>query len=105
MTTLNTQLDSKRHVVAGTLNQAKGVVRERWGQLTNNKKTRMGGKKDQIVGAMQKKVGNSWPVRHKNLVLTFTTIATIIAALAYYLKRANDQALSASSEAQLYGTY
>jgi uncharacterized protein YjbJ (UPF0337 family) len=101
----NTQLESKRHVVVGTLNQAKGFLLELFGKLTNNKKARRIGKKDRVIGSLQKSLGNSWPIRHKNLFLTFTTMATIMAALVYYVKRANEEALSASSEAQLYGTY
>jgi uncharacterized protein YjbJ (UPF0337 family) len=96
MTIKNTQLKSKRNAVAGTLNQIKGVARERWGHVTNNPKMQLAGKKDQVVGTLQKTVGNSWGYRHKNfLLVAFTTAAALTAAVFYYLNRDNEVTVAA----------
>ncbi|MFZ0543938.1 MAG: CsbD family protein [Candidatus Promineifilaceae bacterium] len=93
MRAVNNQLESKRNVAAGTYNQVKGVAREQWGKVTHNPKTQLSGKKDQVVGTLQKSVGNSWPVRHKNIVLAFTTLAALTAAVFYFINRANSFAI------------
>lgn len=89
MTNLDTKLDGKRNAVIGTLNQAKGVAREKLGQATNNPQLRMSGKKDQVIGALQKNVGNSWAYRHKTLLTTITVVAAVAAAVFYFVNRSN----------------
>jgi uncharacterized protein YjbJ (UPF0337 family) len=102
MTSRKTQLESKRNAVAGTLTQAKGVARERWGQVTNNPKMQLAGKKDKVAGTLQKSLGNSWAFRHKNLVLAFTAVAALMAAVSYYFNRANKVAVAAGHYDPLY---
>lgn len=43
--------------IAGNWKQAKGKVREQWGKLTDDELTRIEGKRDQLVGAIQKRYG------------------------------------------------
>lgn len=96
MTLRKTQLKSKRNAVVGTLNQVKGVAREKLGHATHNPKMQLAGKKDQIVGTLQKSVGNSWAYRHKNfLFMGFTAAAALTAAVYYYMNRDNETAVTA----------
>lgn len=89
MTTLDAQIDKKQNMMEGKLTQAKGVVREQWGNITNDEMTRMAGKKDQIIGHLQTNYGNKWVVRHGRLVM-FGMIATLVcAALAFIFIRSN----------------
>lgn len=97
MTTADLQLNEKQqNVVKGTLTQAKGVVREQWGNLANNDFTRLSGKKDQVVGHIQANYGNSWPMRHRGWMLIGTAVALIGAALVFIFTRDNTQAESVS---------
>jgi uncharacterized protein YjbJ (UPF0337 family) len=41
----------------GRWKQARGKAREWWGQLTDDELDRIGGKKDQLMGALQAKYG------------------------------------------------
>jgi uncharacterized protein YjbJ (UPF0337 family) len=90
MTKLDTQIDSKKNAVAGTLTQAKGVARERWGQATNNSKLQFAGKKDQVVGTLQKNLGDSWAYRNKQFILLGSVVAALAAAVFYFFNRTND---------------
>lgn len=90
MTTLETQVNSKKNAVVGTLNQAKGVARERWGQVTNDPKMQLAGKKDQVVGALQKNLGDSWAYRNKQFILLGSVIAALAAAVFYFVNRTNE---------------
>jgi uncharacterized protein YjbJ (UPF0337 family) len=87
MTNLNTTIEAKRNVVKGTLNQAKGVTREKVGKVTNNPRMQLGGKKDQVVGTLQKKVGTGWAFRHKNSLMAFTAVAALAATVFYFANR------------------
>ena len=75
------EIDRRQTVFNGRLTQAKGVVREQLGNLTNNDNLRKAGKKDQVVGTLQANYGNSWFVRNSNLVLIGTAVATVLALL------------------------
>ena len=94
-----TQLKSKRNAVVGTLNQAKGLAREKIGDVTHNPKMQLGGKKDQVVGTLQKTVGDSWAYRHKNfLFLGFTAAAALTAAVVYYFNYTHDNETTPGAE-------
>ena len=43
----------------GQWNQLKGRVKERWGELTNDDLDRIEGRRDQLVGAIQKQYGRA----------------------------------------------
>jgi uncharacterized protein YjbJ (UPF0337 family) len=96
MKTVESKIDSKRHAVVGTLNQAKGLAREKVGQVTNNRKMRLGGKKDQVIGTLQKNLGDSWAYRHKTLLATLTTTIAIIVAAIYYFNRISENSVTGS---------
>lgn len=44
-------------VIKGNWTQLKGKVREEWGDLTDDDYQEIAGKKDQLVGKLQKKYG------------------------------------------------
>jgi uncharacterized protein YjbJ (UPF0337 family) len=104
MTTLETQLNSKRNAVKGTLTQAKGVAREKLGKVKKDPKMQLAGKKDQVVGTLQKTFGNSWGFRHKNIVLV-TVLATIAATVYYFMNRSNNQSMMFESQSTPHYTY
>lgn len=93
---LETKFGGKRNAVVGTLNQAKGVAREKLGQATNNPGLQLSGKKDQVVGALQKSVGTTWAYQHKGLLTAFAAALAIIAAMVYYMNRSNDTSVTGS---------
>jgi uncharacterized protein YjbJ (UPF0337 family) len=43
--------------LAGNWKQAKGAVKEKWGQLTDDDLTMIAGKRDQLVGRVQERYG------------------------------------------------
>jgi len=43
--------------IKGNWNQLKGKVKEAWGDLTDDELTRVEGKRDQLLGLIQKKYG------------------------------------------------
>jgi uncharacterized protein YjbJ (UPF0337 family) len=43
--------------IAGNWKQATGKVKEKWGNLTDDDITRIGGKRDQLVGRIQERYG------------------------------------------------
>lgn len=96
MKTVESKIDSKRNAVIGTLNQAKGVAREKVGQVTHNRKMQLGGKKDQFVGTLQKSFGDSWAYRHRTLLTALTTTIAIIVAAIYYFNRLNENNMTSS---------
>ena len=78
---VNDGVSRQQTVFNGRLTQAKGLVREQLGNLTNNDSMRRAGKRDQVKGALQANYGNSWLVRHSNLVLVSTAVVTVLALL------------------------
>lgn len=88
MKNLDTNIDGKRNAVVGTINQTKGVVREKMGKATHNPQMQLSGKKDQVVGTLQKSVGNSWAFRNRSTLFAFTAVATLAASLFYFINRA-----------------
>jgi len=91
MAALERQIDAKQHVINGKMTQAKGVVREQWGNLQNDELTRLAGKKDQVVGKLQSTYGNSWLVRNSGWVLLGTAVATVAAAFIYIFTRGSQE--------------
>ena len=45
--------------IEGNWKQFKGKAREKWGELTDDELDQIGGKKDQLVGALQARYGRS----------------------------------------------
>jgi uncharacterized protein YjbJ (UPF0337 family) len=43
--------------IAGNWKQAKGTVKEKWGELTDDDLTNIAGKRDQLIGQVQKRYG------------------------------------------------
>jgi uncharacterized protein YjbJ (UPF0337 family) len=43
--------------IQGNWKQMTGKVRQQWGRLTDDELTRIGGQRDQLVGAIQKRYG------------------------------------------------
>lgn len=43
--------------ITGNWKQFKGKVKEKWGKLTDDDLTTIGGKRDQLVGVLQQKYG------------------------------------------------
>ena len=48
---------SVEHTGKGALNQIKGNVKETWGNVTDNPKTKLEGKMDKAKGIVQEKLG------------------------------------------------
>jgi len=46
-----------RDQIAGNWKQAKGTVKEKWGQLTDDDLTMIAGKRDQLIGRVQERYG------------------------------------------------
>ena len=45
--------------IEGNWKQFRGKAREKWGELTDDELDRIGGKKDQLIGAIQTRYGRS----------------------------------------------
>ena len=43
--------------IAGNWKQAKGTVKEKWGELIDDDLTSIAGKRDQLIGQVQKRYG------------------------------------------------
>jgi len=91
MTILEKQMEEKRNLANGMLTQAKGIVQETWGSLTNDEQARLIGKKDQVMGKLQQNYGNSWPVRNSDWVLWGTAVTLFATILALMINRKNNQ--------------
>lgn len=46
-----------REIVAGNWKELKGVVKERWGKLTDDDIDKIAGRRDQLLGHLQKSYG------------------------------------------------
>ncbi|MTH64824.1 CsbD family protein [Paracoccus shanxieyensis] len=44
-------------IIEGKWNQVKGSVKEKWGDLTDDELTEVGGKRDKLAGKLQEKYG------------------------------------------------
>lgn len=52
-------MDSWETKIKGNWNQYKGKIKEKWGQLTDNEIDQMEGKRDQLIGRIQKAYGKT----------------------------------------------
>ena len=59
----------------GKWDQLKGKVKEKWGKLTNDDMTVIGGKKDQLVGKLRERYGYSAEQADKELGVFLTGCA------------------------------
>jgi uncharacterized protein YjbJ (UPF0337 family) len=48
-----------RDTIAGDWKTAKGKLREKWGELTDDDLDSIAGKRDQLIGAIQKRYGKA----------------------------------------------
>ena len=53
--------------IAGDWKTAKGKVREQWGELTDDDLDTIAGKRDQLVGAIQKRYGKAKDAAEKEV--------------------------------------
>ena len=72
---------TSQNVVNGRLTQAKGIVLEQLGNISNDDRMRLVGKRDQIAGQIQANYGDKWFVRNRGWLL----ISTAVAALAAFI--------------------
>jgi uncharacterized protein YjbJ (UPF0337 family) len=56
-----------KDTIQGDWNVVKGKVKEKWGKLTDDDLTAISGKKDQLLGAIQKKYGIAKDAAEKEL--------------------------------------
>lgn len=76
MTTLTANLSNRKHITTGKWHQAKGTVREAWGKLTGNERTRIAGKQEYMLGVLQEKYGQSRQDAQQALANLTTTLET-----------------------------
>ncbi len=70
---------ASQNVVSGRLTQAKGIVMEQLGNVANDERMKLVGKRDQIAGQLQADYGDSWLVRNRGWLLLSTAVAAIAA--------------------------
>lgn len=70
-----------QNVVSGKLTQAKGIVLEQLGNVSNDERMRLVGKKDQLAGKIQANYGDKWLVRNRGWLL----LTTVVAAAAAFI--------------------
>lgn len=46
-----------KNIFKGEWNQVKGKIKEKWGKLTDDDLTQISGKRDQLLGTLQKRYG------------------------------------------------
>ena len=68
-----------QNVVSGKLTQAKGIVLEQLGNVSNDERMRLVGKKDQLAGQIQANYGDKWLVRNRGWLLLTTAVAAAAA--------------------------
>ncbi len=96
---LNKQIDKKideisekqnvasQNVVSGRLTQAKGIVLEQLGNISNDERMKLVGKRDQIAGKLQANYGDNWLVRNRGWLMLSTAVAAIAAFI--FLRNSN----------------
>lgn len=48
-----------KQILKGNWNEAKGKIKEKWGELTDDEVNRVSGEVDQLIGVLQKRYGYS----------------------------------------------
>ena len=56
-----------KDIFQGDWSFLKGKIKEKWGKLTDDDLTKISGKKDQLLGAIQKKYGIAKDIAEKQL--------------------------------------
>lgn len=56
-----------RNRIEGNWKQAKGQIKEKWGQLTDDDLNKIDGKRDQLEGALQQRYGLAKDMARKNI--------------------------------------
>lgn len=74
MSTFTTSIKNRGHVTAGKWHQTKGSVREAWGKVTGNQRTRIAGKQEYMLGVLQEKYGQGRQDAQQALADLTTTI-------------------------------
>ncbi|MAT98309.1 MAG: hypothetical protein CL608_14285 [Anaerolineaceae bacterium] len=78
---------ANQNVVNGRLTQAKGIVLEQLGNVANDERMRLVGKRDQIAGQIQANYGDKWLVRNRGWLFLSTAIAAVAAFI--FLRNSN----------------
>ena len=78
---------ANQNVVNGRLTQAKGIVLEQLGNVANDERMKLVGKRDQIAGQIQANYGDKWLVRNRGWLLISTAVAAIAAFI--FLRNSN----------------
>lgn len=75
MSTFTTSgIKNRSHIAIGKWHQKKGNIRELWGKLTGNERTRIAGKQEYMLGVLQEKYGQSRQDAQRALADLATTI-------------------------------
>lgn len=77
---------TSQNVVNGRLTQAKGIVLEQLGNISNDERMRLVGKKDQMAGKIQATYGDKWLVRNRGWLL-LSAVAAVAAFI--FLRNSN----------------
>lgn len=86
MNTVESKIEDQKAFLQGTAKATKGVVKEQVGNLTQDNRMRLSGKKDQIEGHLQAEYGASWR-RNKWLILSMTVAVSATVLSLILLKR------------------
>ena len=70
---------ASQNVVRGRLTQAKGIILEQLGDISNDERMRLVGKRDQMAGKIRANFGDKWLVRNRGWLLLSTAVAAITA--------------------------
>ena len=76
-----------QNVVSGKLTQAKGIILEQLGNISNDDRLRLAGKRDQLAGRLRANYGDKWLVRNRGWLLLSTAVAAIAAFI--FLRNSN----------------
>jgi uncharacterized protein YjbJ (UPF0337 family) len=78
---------ANQNVVSGRLTQAKGIVLEQLGNVANDDRMKLVGKRDQIAGRIRANYGDKWLVRNRGWLFLSTAVAVIAAFI--FLRNSN----------------
>lgn len=70
---------ASENVVSGRLTQAKGIVLEQLGNISNDNRLRMAGRRDQLAGKLRATYGDAWLVRNRGWLWLGTAVAALAA--------------------------
>jgi uncharacterized protein YjbJ (UPF0337 family) len=78
---------ANQNVVSGRLTQAKGIVLEQLGNVANDDRMKLVGKRDQIAGRIRANYCDKWLVRNRGWLFLSTAVAVIAAFI--FLRNSN----------------